>query len=114
MNRRKPSLKISFEEGNAGSFFSTQHMQKLIGETQKSLLIKHPSININVNGATFSPNGSMHFTTSENTTDKDSADCLRHFTQTVKEIYGIDLHKEVMILDYDGEIDLQTFFDRNK
>lgn len=81
----------------------------------KGLLLENPSININVNGATFSPNGNMQFRTESNTTDKDVAKFFRHVTNKVKEIYDFDLckYKEVNILDKDGEIDLNTFIDRN-
>ena len=55
----------------------------------------------------------MQFITGPNTTDKDVAKLFVHTLNKVKELYGVDLHKEVMILDSDGEIDLETFIKRN-
>jgi UDP-N-acetylenolpyruvoylglucosamine reductase len=113
MNERRDALKISFAEGNAGSFFSNPHIRKSVGKVMKTLLLENPSINIDINGATFSSNGNKNFRTGPDTTDKDAANCLQHVVNKVKEIYGMDLHKEVIILDSDGEIDLETFIARN-
>lgn len=114
MGKRRDALKISFTEGNAGSFFSNQHLRKCVGKAMKGLLLENPSINIDINGATFSPNGNMNFRTGIDTIDKNSAFFLQHVIRKVKEIYNIDLHKEVIILDSDGEISLETFLERNK
>ena len=113
MEERKDALKISFAEGNAGSFFSNPHIRESIGKVMKILLLENPSINIDINGATFSPDGNKSFRTGTGTTDKDAANCLQHVVNKVKEIYGIDLHKEVNILDNDGEINFETFITRN-
>jgi len=113
MEERKKALKIGFAEGTAGCFFSNPHIKKSIGKVMKTLLLENPSINIDINGATFSPNGNMNFKTDTNTTDKDVARCLQHVVNKVKKLYDIDLHQEVVILDSDGEIDLETFIARN-
>ena len=55
----------------------------------------------------------MYFTTEIDTTDKNVANLFVHTLKKVKEIYGIDLHKEIIILDSKGEIDLETFIRRN-
>ena len=115
IEHRKEALKIDYAEGNAGSFFANRHIRNHVGKAMKGLLLENPSININVNGATFSPDGNMQFRTESNTTDKDVAKFFQHVTNKVKEIYDFDLckYKEVNILDRDGEIDLNTFIDRN-
>lgn len=113
MNKRIEALKINYKEGNAGSFFSNQHIRKYTGKPMKGLILENPSICINVNGATFSEYGNMQFKTEDNTTDKDVAKCLEYAVNKVKELYNFDLHKEVIILDFDGEIDLKTFINRN-
>lgn len=113
MEERRESLRVNYKEGNAGSFFVNRHIRQHTGKPMKGLLLENPSININVNGATFSPNRNKQFKTEVDTTDKDVAKCLQHVVNKVKEIYQFDLRKEVIMLDYDGEIDLATFFDRN-
>lgn len=114
MQRREKSLKFGFEEGTAGSLWSNAHLKKQIGKSFTKILRENPSINCNFNGATYSPNGAMFFTTGVNTTDKDVAKLFSHTLKQVKELYNVDLHKEVLILDSDGEIDLDTFIIRNK
>ena len=113
MDRRKPGLYYGFKEGSAGSVWSNAHLKPILKKSFRKLLIENPSINANFNGATFSPNGGMQFITGPNTTDKDVAKLFVHTLNKVKELYGVDLHKEVMILDSDGEIDLETFIKRN-
>ena len=113
MERRKKSLKFGFLEGTAGSLWSNAHLKKQIGKSFTNLLRENPKINANFNGATYSPNGAMFFTTSPETTDKDVAKLFIHTLETVKELYNVNLHKEVLILDSDGEITLETFISRN-
>lgn len=115
IEHRKEALKIDYAEGNAGSFFANRHIRNHVGKAMKGLILENPCININVNGATFSSDGNMQFRTEYNTTDKDVAKFFQHVTNKVKEIYDFDLckYKEVNILDTDGEIDLNTFIDRN-
>lgn len=113
MSARKLGLKFGFLEGSAGSLWIFAKIKKITGKSFKDMLAEHPEINENFNGATFSENGNRHFVTSEKTTDKDVAKLLFHTKTKVKEIYGVDLEKEIMILDYDGEINFETFLDRN-
>lgn len=113
MKRREKSLMFGFLEGTAGSLWSNAHLKKQIGKSFTNLLRENPSINFNFNGATYSSNGAMFFTTSENTTDKDVARLFVHTLKKVKQLYNVELHKEVLILDSDGEIDLETFISRN-
>lgn len=113
MERRKKSLKFGFLEGTAGSLWSNAHLKKQIGKSFTNLLRENPKINANFNGATYSPNGAMFFTTSDQTTDKDVAKLFIHTLEKVKELYNVNLHKEVLILDSDGEITLETFISRN-
>ena len=113
MERRKTSLKFGFLEGTAGSLWSGAHLKKIVGKSFSNILRENPSINANFNGARYSDNGSMFFTTNVNTTDKDVAKLFLHTINKVKELYNVELHKEVLILDSDGEIDLETFIARN-
>ena len=113
MERREKSLRFGFLEGTAGSLWSNVHLKKQIGKSFTNLLRENPSINCNFNGATYSANGAMFFTTNENTTDKDVAKLFIHTIEKVKQLYNVELHKEVLILDSDGEVDLKTFISRN-
>ena len=113
MEKREKSLKFGFQEGTAGSLWSNTHLKEAIGKTFPNMLRENPSIQANFNGARYSSNGSLFFTTDSNTSDKDVAKLFLHTINKVKEIYNVELHKEVMILDKDGEIDTKTFIDRN-
>lgn len=113
MERRKSGLYWGFKEGSAGSVWSNAHLKPILGKSFRKLLIENPSINANFNGATFSPNGGNQFITGPNSTDKDVAKLFVHTLNKVKELYGVDLHKEVIILDSEGEIDLETFINKN-
>lgn len=113
MERRKSGLYWGFKEGSAGSVWSNAHLKPAIGTYFNRLLRENPSINANFNGATFSPNGGNHFITGPDSTDKDVAKLFVHTLNKVKELYGVDLHKEVIILDSEGEIDLETFIKKN-
>jgi len=108
ISMRRESLKISFKEGNAGSLWSNAHLQTLGIKSFPSMLKENPSINQDFNGATYSPNNRL-FITSEATRDKDAARLFVHTLEKVKALYGVELHKEVIILDKDGEIDTETF-----
>ena len=114
ITKREKSLKFGFQEGTAGSLWSNAHLRKIVGKSFPNMLRENSIINANFNGATYSPNGSHLFITQENTSDKDVAQLFIHTIKKVKEIYNVDLHKEVIILDSDGEIDLKTFIERNK
>lgn len=113
MQKREKSLKFGFQEGTAGSLWSNAHLKKELGKSFTKLLRENSSINCNFNGATYSHNGAMFFTTSINTTDQDVAKLFDHTIKKIKQLYGINLHKEVLIIDSDGEIDLETFIKRN-
>ena len=114
MEKREKQLKFGFQEGTAGSLWSNAHLRKALDKSFSNMLKENPSIIANFNGATYSPNGSQFFTTESNTTDKDVAQLFIHTLNKVKELYNFELHKEVIILDRDGEIDLTTFIERNK
>lgn len=113
IERREKSLRYGFQEGSAGSLWSNAHLKEALGKTFPNMLRENPSINENYNGARYSSNGSLFFTTDNNTTDKDVAKLFIHTINKVKELYNAELHKEIIILDKDGEIDLKTFVDRN-
>ncbi|MCI8309587.1 MAG: FAD-binding protein [Clostridia bacterium] len=113
LQKREKSLYFGYKDGTAGSLWSTPHLKRIIGMSFNSMLKENPSINANFNGATYSQNGSHFFTTDFNTTDKDVAKLFIHTINKVKEIYNVELHKEILILDNDGEIDLETFIKRN-
>lgn len=113
IEKRKISLKFGFQEGTAGSLWSNAHLKKIVGKSFPDILRENPTINENFNGARYSSYGSLFFTTDSNTTDKDVAKLFSHTLNKVKMLYNVDLHKEVMILDKDGEIDVETFINRN-
>ncbi|MCL2228383.1 MAG: FAD-binding protein [Firmicutes bacterium] len=109
---RRESSYFGFKEGTAGSVFSGGHIVMATGKKIQMMLSENPDINIDANGATFSSNGARLFKTEPHTTDKDVAKWFSHVTQKVKEYYGHDLHKEVVLLDYDGEVTLPEFLGR--
>ena len=112
MSNRKESLKYGFQEGTAGSLWSNGYLKKNCGVAFPRMLIEHPDIKIDFNGAQYSPNGNMFFTTGKDTRDKDVARLFAHTLDKVQEYYGIVPRKEIMILDYDGEIEVETFIER--
>lgn len=114
IKERREALFYGYTEGTAGSLWSNAHLKRQVGKSFTNMLIEHPEINQNINGARYSSNGIKFFTTDRNTTDKDVADLFIHSVKKAKEIYNIELHKEVLILDSDGEIDLETFIKRVK
>jgi UDP-N-acetylenolpyruvoylglucosamine reductase len=111
MEKRGGYLRIGFEEGTAGSLWSNVHIKKSIGTYFPLMLRETPSINADFNGARYSKE-SMFFTTESNTTDEDVAKLFVHTLSEVKKHYGIALQKEIILLDRDGEIDLDTYVNR--
>ena len=112
INRRRESLKIGFSEGSAGSIWANLDLREKLGKSFKEIINDNQEFNINFNGARYSNNGSRFFTTENNTTDKDVAKLLNFTIEKFKELYNIEPIKEILILDYDGEIDLYTFIKR--
>ncbi len=112
INKRQESLKIGFLEGCAGSIWANLDLREKIGMSFKEIIINNPEFNINFNGARYSNNGSRFFVTDNDTTDKDVAKLFDFTIKRLKELYNIEPIKEVLILDYDGEIDLYTFIKR--
>ena len=113
MNERREALRISFREGNAGAFFMNPYLRAAIGKSMTQLVRADPALQVNFGGAGYSPNGNRLFTTQTDTTDADCAKFFAYVVDYVRRAYGVELHKEVLILDHDGEIDLATFIQRN-
>ncbi len=114
MNKRDESLRNGFKDGCAGSIWSNSYLKRITGRPFPAMLREHPSLKQNFNGARYGDGGSMFFTTGEETTDKDVAKLLIHTLDQLQEFYQVTPKKEMVILDYDGEIDLNTFIERNK
>ena len=112
MNKRKESLRIGFQEGCAGSVWSNLYLREKIGKSFRQILLEGSDFDVNFNGARYSSFGSRFFTTEESTTDKDVAKLFKYTVEKLDELYNIKPVKEVLILDYDGEIDLDTFINR--
>ena len=106
-------MRIGFTEGCAGSIWSNIELKQRIGKSFRDVLNENSDLNINFNGARYSLNGGRFFTTDLNTTDKDVAKLFQFTINKCKEIYNIEPKKEMIILDYDGEIDIDTFITRN-
>ena len=113
INRREKSLRCGYKDGCAGSIWSNAHLKKETGKNFPMMLKENPSLKENFNGARYGEDGSMFFTTDETTTDKDVAKLFIHTINKLKELYNVKPHKEVLILDYEGEIDLDTFIEIN-
>ena len=113
MNERREALRISFREGDAGCFFVNPYIRAALGKPMSQLIRADPALQVNFGGAGFSQNGDHQFTTQADTTDADCAKFFAYVVDYVRRVYGVELHKEVLILDHDGEIDLATFIQRN-
>lgn len=113
INKRMESLKVGFLEGGAGSIWSNTDLFNKTGKSFRLLIADKSEFNISFNGARYSKNGTRFFTTDSNTTDKDVAELFVFTLEKLKEFYNIEPVKEMVIIDYDGEIDLTTFIKRN-
>lgn len=113
INQRLNSLKIAYKEGCAGSIWSNIDLRQNTGKSFREIINENPEMDINFNGARYSSYGGRFFTTNADTTDSDVAQLLDLTIKKIKEIYNIKPTKEMIILDYDGEIDIDTFITRN-
>ena len=113
INKRAESLRIGFTEGCAGSIWSNIDLKQKTGKSFREIINENPDFNINYNGARYSLNGGRFFTTDLHTTDKDVAQLFEFTIRKCKELYNVVPIKEMIILDYDGEIQLDTFIERN-
>ena len=112
INKRRESLKIGYTEGCAGSIWSNIDLKQKTGKSFREIINENLEFNINFNGARYSLNGGRFFTTDIQTTDKDVAELFKFTINKCKEIYNIEPKKEMIILDYDGEIDIDIFIKR--
>ena len=112
INLRRESLKAGYKEGCAGSIWSNIHMREEIGRSFTKVVKENPEFNVNFNGARYSSEGCRFFITDENTTEHDVAKLMKYTFEKLDEIYGIKPVKEVLFLDYDGEIDVETYLER--
>lgn len=112
MNLRINDLRIGYLEGCAGSIWSNIDLRNKIGMSFRKVVIGTNEFNVDFNGARYSKYGSRFFTLDENTTEKDVAKLMQYTVDKMKELYHIEIEKEVIFLDYDGEVDLYTYIDR--
>ena len=113
INKRRESLKIGYTEGCAGSIWSNIDLKQKIGKSFREIINENSDSNIDFNGARYSLNGGRFFTTDAETTDKDVAKLFKFTINKCKERYGIEPKKEMINLDYDGEINKNEFILRN-
>lgn len=113
INQRLNSLKIAYKEGCAGSIWSNIDLRQKTGKSFREIINENSEMDISFNGARYSSYGGRFFTVNEDTTDSDVAQLLELTIKKMKEIYNIKPIKEMIILDYDGEIDIDTFITRN-
>lgn len=112
MNIRLEALKIGYKEGCAGSIWSNIDLRDKVGKSFSKIVRESSDFNVNFNGARYSSEGCRFFTTDENTTEKDVAQLMKYTIEKLEEIYHIKPVKEVLFLDYDGEIDIDTYIKR--
>lgn len=112
INLRREDLKVGYKEGCAGSIWSNIDMREKIGKSFTRVVYDNPEFNVNYNGARYSSVGCRFFTTDENTEEQDVAKLMKYTIEKLGEIYGIKPVKEVLFLDYDGEIDVETYIKR--
>lgn len=112
MDLRTKDLRIGYLEGCAGSIWSNIDLRNKIGMSFRHVVNNNEAFNINFNGARYSLHGSRFFTMDEYTEEKDVAKLMQYTLDKLEEIYHIKPEKEVIFLDYDGEIDLYTYIDR--
>lgn len=112
IDKRKDDLKTAYLEGCAGSLWANPHLRDNLGMSFRKIITIHTEFNVNFNGARYSNIGGKFFITDENTTDADVAKLFDFTIKKLKELYNIEPHKEVLILDYDGEIDVYEFLKR--
>ena len=113
MNKRYNSLRSAYKDGCAGSIWVNAYLERITGRSFPMMLREHNCIKQNFNGARYGNDEDMFFTTGKETTDKDVAKLFIHTIHKLKELYNVTPILEVLILDYDGEIDLDTFIERN-
>ena len=114
MQKRDESLRNGFKDGCAGSIWSNTYLKNATGRPFPAMLREHPCLKQNFNGARYGDAGSMFFTTGEDTTDKDVARLLTDTLEKLQEFYDVVPKMEMLILDHDGEIDVNTFIARNQ
>lgn len=114
MQKRDESLRNGFKDGCAGSIWSNTYLKNATGRPFPAMLREHPCLKQNFNGARYGDAGSMFFTTGTETTDRDVARLLTDTLEKLREFYDIVPKMEMLILDYDGEIDVHTFLARNR
>lgn len=114
MQKRDESLRNGFKDGCAGSIWSNTYLKTTTGRPFPAMLREHPCLKQNFNGARYGDAGSMFFTTGSETTDSDVARLLTDTLEKLREFYNVVPKMEMLILDYDGEIDVNTFIARNQ
>ncbi len=113
IKKRRKSLQAGYKDGCAGSIWANPILKTETGKTFPEMLKENESLKANFNGARYGDEGSMFFTTGEETTDKDVAKLFVFTLEKLRDLYHVKPKMELLILDYDGEIDLDTFIQRN-
>ena len=109
---RYESLKAGYKEGCAGSIWSNIHLREQLGKSFTKVVIENSDFNVNFNGARYSSEGCRFFTTDENTSEQDVAKLMKYTLDKLEEIYHVKPVKEVIFLDYDGEIGIEEYIRR--
>ena len=112
MDLRTRDLRIGYLEGCAGSIWSNIDLRNKIGISFRKVVNETDIFNVDFNGARYSKYGSRFFTVDEKTEEKDIAKLMKYTIDKMEELYHIKPEKEVIFLDYDGEVDIDTYINR--
>lgn len=112
MKIREDHLRIGYQEGCAGSIWSNIDLRNKIGMSFRQVVNETDIFNVNFNGARYSRYGSRFFTLNEGTEERDVAKLMKYTINKMEELYHIKPEKEVIFLDYDGEVDIDTYIKR--
>ena len=112
MDLRTKDLRIGYLEGCAGSIWSNIDLRNKIGVSFRKVVMGTDVFNVDFNGARYSKFGSRFFTLNKETTEKDVAKLMKYTIDKMEELYHIKPEKEVIFLDYDGEVDIDTYINR--
>lgn len=95
----------------AGSFWSNGHAMQATGKKVRELLQETGQFTKIENGIGYSPNFGFLYT-SAITTDQQLAEYTKMNFDAVKTKFNFELHKEVEIIDHDGQITIEEFWKR--
>jgi UDP-N-acetylenolpyruvoylglucosamine reductase len=110
VNRSKVSVE-GYQYHTAGSFWSNGHALKATGKRVKELTQELGIFDKEINGVGYSPEFGFLYTSAEST-DKDVADFTKLSYDSVLAKYNYKLHAEVEILDRQGLIDIEAYWQK--